>query len=157
MFAMLLAVLSISTAQADPPELNLAQEPQGKGLGFAMGDSSGIALAYRPDTSSTVAGVVGWSLVHEQFHVHTDYQYNFAKITVDPRDDIVIWLSAGPGLSVDMGGSPAHVGLRAPLGFTLIPWARPFDVYVEIAPVLVVVPDPGFTVHGATGVRFYFP
>ena len=156
MIAVLLSTLLLGTALADPPELPMAKEPLGRGLGIAVGDSTGVAWAIRPDTTTTFAGVVGWSLTQEQLHLHADYHHNYAQITIDPRDDIVLRLSVGGGLSLDLGKPDLMVGIRVPLDFTLIPGARPFDVFLEVAPVLFLVPDTEVGLQASTGLRFFF-
>ena len=48
------------------------------------------------------------------------------------------------------------VGIRIPLGVDYIFAESPFDVFVEIAPILNLVPETEFDWSGGVGARFWF-
>jgi len=156
MSAGILSLLMLKAALAQPPVVPLAQAPEGFGVGLASGSISGIALAYRPDSMHTLSGVAGWNLGLGWLRVHTDYHISYADLKVEPGADIAVRLSAGVGGFADLFGSYTQFGARVPLAFTLIPGARPFDFFIEVAPALTLVPQTQVMVQGAVGARVFF-
>ncbi len=50
----------------------------------------------------------------------------------------------------------AMIGIRVPLGLAFLPATAPLEFFLEIVPILDVLPDTDFDINGAIGVRFYF-
>lgn len=87
-------------------------------------------------------------------HLHMDYlMHNFNLI----RSSEKLPLYYGPGVNLNFwnrGG--AQVGVRGVLGMAWMPRTAPFDLFLEIAPVLQIVPGTWLDVNGGIGGRFYF-
>jgi hypothetical protein len=87
-------------------------------------------------------------------HLHMDYlMHNFDLIRSSERFPLYY----GPGVSAnfwDRGG--AQVGVRGVLGLAWMPRTAPFDVFLEIAPVVQLIPGTWLDINGGIGARFYF-
>jgi len=60
-------------------------------------------------------------------------------------------LGAGIGFGDDF-----HLGVRIPVGIEYFFADRKFDVFFELVPVVGLLPDFGFGVSGAIGLRYNF-
>lgn len=87
-------------------------------------------------------------------HVHMDYlMHNFDLIRSSQR----LPLYYGPGINMNFwnqGG--AQVGVRGVLGLAWLPQNAPMDVFLEVAPVVQIVPGTWLDINGGLGARFYF-
>ena len=48
------------------------------------------------------------------------------------------------------------LGVRIPVGLAYIFESAPLDIFMEIAPILNVIPSTDFDVGGGLGIRFWF-
>ena len=139
--------------------LPFANGAEGLGLGVSLGEPTGIAAALRPSDRSTFAGVLGWSLGHSYVHLHTDYLLTLARLRPDPSVDLQLEFFLGAGGSVDLGDhsrSSPSVGIRIPAGVDLTFGEAPVDVFVELVPVMGLIPETQLGFDGALGVRAWF-
>jgi hypothetical protein len=162
----------IGTAQAENQEdqpatspvptqldLRLASSARGWGVGIAAGEPSGVAIALRPNDRSTFAGVIGWSLSASRLHVHTDYQITIARVQPDPALDVMLDFFVGAGASLDLGewaGNTPTVAVRIPLGVSMNFGEKPLDLYLELVPLMGLVPDTRTDLEGGVGLRVWF-
>ena len=87
-------------------------------------------------------------------HLHADYLFHdFGLIRSSEKFPIYY----GPGINLNVwnhGG--AQLGLRGVIGIAWMPRAKPFDVFLELAPVLQLFPATWVDVNAGFGGRFYF-
>ena len=132
-----------------------SEKPDGVGLGFAVGEPTGIAAAYRPHERHTIAGVVGWGLRMSSLHIHADYLATVARI--QPPESILsvdVYAGAGPTINI-LDASQPGLGVRVPLGVSLA-FQKPVDVFMEVAPVIGLLPSTSLWINGTLGVRTWF-
>ncbi len=99
------------------------------------------------------------------FHLHADYLiHNFRAIHA--REKFGIYY--GPGVALDYwrggyyyptydrSGGFTQLGVRGVIGLTWLPRASPFDLFLELAPVIEIFPFPDFGMNGGFGGRYYF-
>jgi hypothetical protein len=151
------------------------------GLGLQLGVPLGItgkvffheipALQFGFGGVFPYGGVGGWA----------DVVFHFVKIRNGREDVLTLHLYAGPGVQLgfagpyytsvvragprgpagdrvvyNYAGGPFSLGIRAPLGFA-IHWQKvTFDTYVEVSPVVYVLPGVYVVGEGAIGARYYF-
>ncbi|MFW6312869.1 MAG: hypothetical protein ACOC2N_03205 [Spirochaetota bacterium] len=126
-----------------------AQQRSGIGLGFVLGEPSGIAAVSWLGGGNAVDLVGAWSFGGGgSFYLHADYQYH--SWVEQP-------LSAFFGLGgfVQLQDDPV-LGVRVPLGITYLFQDLPMDVFVEVAPGMALVPGTDFVIGGGLGLRYYF-
>ena len=132
-----------------------SDKTEGFGLGFGLGEPTGIAFAYRTDSRQTLAGVVGWGVRHSAFHFHMDYLVTIASI--QPPESILqadVYAGVGPTINIRDASQPG-LGVRIPLGVSLS-FQKPVDVFMELAPVIGLVPATYLRPNGTIGVRTWF-
>jgi hypothetical protein len=143
-----------------------AIQAQGRlGFGFIFGEPTGIAWKYRINHVNAVDGAIGFS-PFDQFRMHIDYlwqSYPFAEQNLA--------LHYGVGSAFGFGRTEYLVlrrgsyvlstqelgfGARAVVGLTYTVPKSPVDVFLEVAPVFILSPNPpgmGFDV--GLGARIY--
>ncbi len=111
---------------------------------------------------NAIDGAMAWSLSdNEFFQIHGDYlfhTYNVFK-TGDIHGRLPLYYGIGGRLGFDDqhdGGRHTRVGIRFPIGITYLRDGAPFDLFVELAPVLDVAPSTSVRLSLSVGGRFYF-
>jgi hypothetical protein len=140
-----------------------AQDGGRFGLGFVFGEPTGFTWRYRINYVNSVDGSIGF-IPEDRARINVDYQWHH-------HTDPVFAFHYGIGAAFGLGGSDyvvfhdrggyfvAHrelgFGVRVPLGFTIFPSGTPLDIFLEVAPVLVLTPETGVGVDAGIGVRIY--
>ena len=135
------------------------------GFGFVFGEPTGIAWKYRINHVNAVDGAVGFSSF-DQLWMHIDYLWQSYPFTEQS-----LALHYGLGSAIGFGRTEYFVvnrgsyiltrrelgfGARAVVGLTYTIPKSPLDVFLEVAPVFVLSPNPpgmGFDV--GLGARVY--
>ena len=124
------------------------------GVGIILGEPTGISI--KKWTGSTTAFDLGlaWSLGgNNEFHIHGDYLWhNYSVFKVDSGK---LPLYYGIGLRARLA-TDTQVGVRGVIGLAYIFAEAPIDIFLEIAPVMDLIPGTAFGFNGAIGARFFF-
>jgi len=146
----------------------LAAQNSGPSIGIILGTPTGFTGKYVFARSSAIAANVGWSLVGNQsFYAGADYQFLFPQT--------LRWTDEWEGTSHQVNGLcpyfgiggrfflaedpndhnlDIHVGVRLGGG---LEWAiTRFALFLEIYPVVNMIPSTDFDLEGGLGFRFYF-
>jgi hypothetical protein len=161
---LIILLLSIATTRA------VAQE-SGFGLGIMLGEPTGISgKVWTGGTNAFAFGLAwgGWGR-GGYFHAHGDYLFhNNSLFNVNTGD---LALHYGPGVRMrtwggdrywangryyDSRGGHTRLGIRFPVGLTYMFAGAPFDIFLEVAPTLDVLPGTTFDMSGGLGARYYF-
>lgn len=128
----------------------------GFGLGIMVGEPTGLSGKLWLGSRSAVDMGVAWSFEGpDALHLHSDYlAHNFNLIRVD-KGALALHYGAGAHLKIDDGDDDVF-GLRIPVGLTYHFAGAPMDVFLEVVPVMDIVPDMDFEPGGALGVRYFF-
>lgn len=162
MITMVLLLGAVTAAAAPPPALEGAAH--GFGTGLVAGDPSGLSLSYRPpDADSYLQAAAGWSVSDETLSFNVDYLYTVAIFDSpdDPALTFPVYVGAGARArlgedrAVEEVGRASSIGLRVPLGIAFTPQTVSLDVFVEVVPTLVLLPETTITLGGSIGVRVY--
>tara|TARA_B100000575_G_scaffold289514_1_gene291417 strand:+ start:656 stop:1189 length:534 start_codon:yes stop_codon:yes gene_type:complete len=158
-FALSLLASPIAHAQgAELPPLmsrtpTLSEGVYGVGVGLGVGDPTGFNVALRTESLHTLSMLAGWNLSAGRFHTHSDYQLPFAEIL--PAESILaVTFYSGLGATLDIDQS-IRLGARVPL-VTALSFDKPVEVFIELAPVVGILPDVEFGVQATTGIRGWF-
>ena len=151
-----------------PPEeapnespIQLAERPEGLGVGVLLGAPTGLSVAYRfDDPRHAVAGGLAWSVSSRDVQVHLDYQLVLQRYESEEVDTVDFPLYVGVGARFRAGDSPykndPNFGLRVPFGVAVHPKSLPIEGFVEVAPIVGLFPDTTVYVDAGFGVRVYF-
>ncbi len=172
----LATVLLSGAAHAAPGEVGVTRHPtglegvpEGFGIGLQVGEPSGLALALRRDDVTALQAAVAWSFSDARLHVNADYTRALFVFETDDAPNVRFPFYVGLGGRVRIageggGGSDSNrriedegssLGVRVPVGITVLPREQRVDVYLEGAPVLLVLPEADVGWDAALGVRFY--
>lgn len=127
---------------------------QGIGLGFILGEPTGISLKSWISRRNAVDFGVGWSFTRERIHIIGDYLFHFPEWVKEP--DWYPYLGVGGRLKIwdDADKTKFNLGVRFGIGIEYI-YER-FGFFGELYPVMDLVPETDFDLEGGIGARFYF-
>lgn len=148
--ALILALLGFMAAT----QQSVAQD-RGFGLGIILGEPTGLSgKAWLSERNAVDAGLA-WSFRSKGFfHVHADYLWHFPEAI---RSEERFVLYAGPGARLGAGRGSAIFGIRIVGGLAYWPRKAPFDVFLEVAPILDLAPATELRANGGIGARYFFP
>jgi len=131
-------------------------QDRGFGLGVTIGEPTGLIGKLWLGNSAAIDFAAGWSFGsgNEEkgaFHLHTDcLLHNFSGM---------IRTYYGIGARIKFGdqfNDQRRVGIRIPVGITYLSAESPWDVFVEILPLIDLAPNTSARVNGGIGIRYYF-
>ena len=145
-YSAILSVLTVGTAFAQ----------HDFGLGIIVGEPTGLSGKLWLSKTSAIDGAVAWSFEGEDaFHLHGDYLlHSFNLIRVD-KGKLPLYYGIGGRIKFTEDDD-ARVGLRIPVGLAYIFSGERVDIFLEIVPLLDLVPDTDFSLNGGIGVRYFF-
>ncbi len=135
---------------------------RGLGIGIIIGSPTGLSSRYFFSPHSAIEINAGWSFWHRiGLHITGDYQFIFPQTFVTEEGKRVegFDLYAGIGTrfivieTID-GDADFHIGLR--MGGGLDYQFSRFDTFLELYPVVDLIPGTDFDFEGGLGLRFYF-
>lgn len=146
-FAALIFLTIDVKAQASP-------EKGQKAIGLMVGDPTGISFKSWTGSKNAFDLGVAWSLSNtDAISVHGDYLWH---AWIDDVEKGKLALYYGIGARVLITDNDSNVGARIPLGINYLLEDAPIDFFIEIAPIINVLPDTDADGDGAIGIRFYF-
>ena len=124
------------------------------GAGIIVGEPTGFSFKYwLTEKTALDAGLV-WSFVDENaFQIQADYLiHNFNLIKVS-KGKLPFYFGIGGRLKFS---NDVILGVRVPLGLAYIFSDEPVDIFLEIVPILDLLPQTDFTISAAIGGRYFF-
>jgi hypothetical protein len=134
------------------------------GIGLIVGEPTGLSMKYWLDDEHAVDAAAAWSFWDGHgFQLHADYLWhNFDLLgSAAACDTLPVYYGVGARLKFreDNGTRDDHgatvFGLRVPLGVSYLFDDAPFDIFVEVAPIVDVAPHVDLNFEVAVGLRFY--
>ena len=123
-------------------------------VGFIVGDPTGLSLkSWRSRAVAWDLGL-GWSLgKRTAFDIKLDATRHNYKLLKTKQGKAPVYLGIGMALHT---GASTTVALRLPIGVNYIFRRDPAELFMEIVPVLGLVPSSDFTLATGFGARFRF-
>jgi hypothetical protein len=134
--------------------LSFAESNHNIGLGIVLGEPTGISFKiWNRQTVAFDAGAA-WSIVDEKhFQLHGDLLFhNFGLFRVETGRMALYY---GVGARVWFA-SDTIVSLRVPVGLSYEFEKTPVELFLEIVPMLDLIPSTEVGMGGAVGFRYYF-
>jgi hypothetical protein len=127
------------------------------GLGIMAGQPTGVSLKVWTNSEKAFDLAAGWSLEeHEWFYLHGDFLWHSYELDAEEFDGTIpYYLGIGARLLL-RDERDSKLGIRIPVGLDYVFGEQPFDVFVEFAPILDLVPETELDWSGAIGIRYYF-
>jgi len=124
------------------------------GAGIIVGEPTGLSFKYWLTDKTALDAGFAWSFVDENaFQIQADYLiHNFNLIEVS-KGKLPFYFGIGGRLKFS---TDVILGVRVPLGLAYIFADEPIDVFLEIVPILDLLPKTDFTIGAAIGGRYFF-
>jgi hypothetical protein len=133
------------------------------GLGVILGSPTGLAFKYQAARRSAIAARAGLSFIDDPgIHLTCDYQYLFPAVFQTEEgttiDDFTFYVAAGGRFRFKKieatDETKFHLGLR--IGGGAEYRIGRFGIFLEIVPVVDLIPETAFDLEGGLGFLFYF-
>lgn len=138
-----------------------AAQQSGGGIGAFVGSAVGLAGKVWKDDQYAATGGLGFTVEGEtSLHLHADYLIHSAEAPQKLRffrdigGDGLFLAYYGAGTRVLLFGAN-RVGVRGVVGLEWASGHAPWDAFLEVAPVLDVLPDSDWDVTAFFGLRYY--
>lgn len=135
----------------------------GTGAGVIVGEPTGLSLKHWVATNRAVAAAAAWSLEgHNSLQLHADYLFHdFDALKSDLPDQMAVYYGLGARVRFDEergrgDDDETTLGVRFPVGLNFFLTKAPVDIFLEIVPVLEIVPSTELDLDAAIGVRYFF-
>ncbi len=127
------------------------------GLGIILGEPTGIsAKLMRAGNSKSINLAAAWSVAgHDRLYLKGDYVfYNEKFLNIDVQNGrMPVYYGVGALAILE---EKSVVGARIPLGIDYFMSTAPLDFFLEIVPVVEILPSTDFTVAGGIGFHYFF-
>jgi hypothetical protein len=147
LFLSVLIVLSFSNN-------NFAQQ-QGFGLGVVLGEPTGISAKLWTAPGTALDFGLGYSFTSSNsiLDFYGDYVFHNSEWIKSDEKFIVFY---GPGARLKIRENQSRLGVRGVIGILWVPNGASFDLFVEVAPILDIIPATKFDFTGGIGGRYFF-
>ena len=127
------------------------------GLGIVLGQPTGLSVKRWMGNNTAIDGALAWSFgssgYQDALYVHADYLFHNFNLIKAEKGRLPVYY--GIGASVVLAND-IRAGVRVPVGLEYLFANAPFDIFLEVVPVLVVVPGTSFGVNAGLGARYFF-
>jgi hypothetical protein len=128
----------------------------GFGLGIIVGEPTGIDAKYWLGSDSALQGAVAWSTSsNSSLHLHLDYIVHKWNIIDVSSGSMPLYFGVGGRIKF-RDDKDDDIGIRVPIGLSYMFANDPFDVFLEVVPILDLSPDTDFGFNAAIGGRWFF-
>ncbi|MDP2982554.1 MAG: hypothetical protein Q8O92_04400 [Candidatus Latescibacter sp.] len=133
-------------------------QKSGFGLGIIAGEPTGIDGKYWLSGSTAIDAGAAWSFVdHPHFQVQGDFVFhNFSvlKRTFEvTKGELPLYYGIGARLRIQHEN---QFGLRFVGGVSYIFDNAPVDIFLEVAPIMNLIPSTELDLSAAAGIRYWF-
>jgi hypothetical protein len=134
---------------------------QNLGLGVVLGSPTGLSLKYLLSRQSALAAHAGWSFIgNKGVHLTGDYQYLFPMVIETAEgasiSDLTPYIAAGGRFRFKEieDENEFYLGIRIGGGVEYL--ISKFGFFLEVVPVVNLIPGTEFDLEGGVGFLFYF-
>jgi hypothetical protein len=133
---------------------NINAQSNGVGVGLIVGEPTGISGKYWTGSTTAFDAALAWSFVDENaFQIHADYLFHNIRLITVSEGKLPFYYGIGARLKT---ANDIKLGVRVPLGFAYLFQNVPIDIFVEVVPILDVIPKTDFQINAALGARYFF-
>jgi len=135
--------------------INFAQQKD-FGLGVVFGEPTGISAKYWLDSGTALDFGLGYSFTstNSLFDFYADYVFHNSDM-IHSEENFVVYYGPGARLKIKEN-SDSRLGVRGVIGILWIPQGTNFDIFVEVAPILDIIPATKFSFSSGIGGRYFF-
>lgn len=123
------------------------------GAGFMLGEPTGISAKMYISKNDALDAAASWSFKNDLLYLHVDYLRHYPGLFGRDLDPLTPY--TGFGALVQLSDNPAF-GARIPLGLSFFIPDTQLELFLEIGPALLLIPETDFDFTGGIGARYYF-
>jgi len=129
-------------------------QSDGFGAGIMVGEPTGISLKSWLSHSTAWDAGVAWQLRRKgRFHFHIDYLLHKFGVFNVRKGELPLYFGVGGRL---VASDDPNLGIRGVVGVDYMFEKVPVDIFLEIVPVLELLPGTELDLNGALGARYFF-
>jgi len=133
-----------------------AAQDSGLGLGVILGEPTGLTVKWWVGRGAAMDAAAAWSLEkRSSFHLHVDYLLHNLSLFKVETGRLALYYGMGGRIKF-REDDDEKVGLRIPVGMDYLFAGAPFDVFLEIVPLVDLIPGTDFDMNGSVGIRYWF-
>jgi len=137
------------------------------GAGIIIGEPTGLSFKYwlDGDNKNAVDGAIAWSLDNNKFfQIHADYLFHNYRMFKIKKGKLGFYFGGGARIKIrndnndinDKDKDDTRLGLRIPFGLDYVFSNVPIDIFLEIVPVMDLIPSTDFNLNASIGTRYFF-
>lgn len=151
LIAVITLILSSTTVLAE----------DGFGVGIIVGEPTGFSVKKWIGKDRAIDGAAAWSLSGDHsLQIHADYLFhNFDLIrpgNINGRLPVYFGIGGRTSFNDSSHNHDTLVGVRLPVGISYLPAKAPVEMFIELAPIMDIVPSTDLEISAALGIRYYF-
>ena len=132
-------------------------EAEGVGFGIILGEPTGVSAKFWLGGNAAVDGAAAWSVYpYAALHIHADFLWHSFDILRVSPGQLPLYYGLGGRVKLASDEHRTRVGMRVPVGLEYLFDEPPIGLFLEVVPILDLLPGTGFGMNGAIGGRYYF-
>jgi len=133
--------------------IQLNAQNSGFGLGIIVGEPTGLSAKLWTTEHTALDAALAWSFAGDGFlRLHSDLLWHKHYFEVE-KGQLPVYFGVGAKL---VFASDLELGIRIPIGISYQFESGPFEVFLELVPVLNLLPKTRIDFDGGIGARYYF-
>ncbi len=125
------------------------------GLGISLGPMAGISLKTWRGPESAIDAIFSWD--KSKFVFSVGFLRHIFSGVEEGYDQFPLYYGLGSKVEIKNDDPDSStVGIRFSGGISYLLPAQPLDLFLELVPVLGIVPDTDLKMEAAAGFRYYF-
>lgn len=135
---------------------SLGAQESGLGVGIILGAPTGLSCKAWTTSSTAIDAAAAWSLGRRSYLVlHADYLLHSFGLWEVEGGQLPLYYGIGGRVQFRDNGDD-RIGIRVPVGIDYLFAKAPLDVFLELAPLLDLVPETEFQLDAGVGIRYFF-
>jgi len=133
---------------------SLYAQGEGFGAGVMLGEPAGISLKNWLSRKTAFDIGLAWSFEEEDdFHLHADYLWHDFSVFKVRTGRLPLYYGVGGRIKFS---DDTRLGVRGVIGLVYLFKSAPFDIFLEVAPILDIAPATDLSFNLALGFRYFF-
>ena len=151
----LIGILLVLAAMT-PSEGFAGSNRDGFGAGIIVGEPTGLDGKLWLSSSTALQSAIAWSTSNNSgLHFTLDYTIHKWGIFDIQKGALPLYFGIGGRFRI-RDDRDDDLGVRIPVGMAYQFANDPFDIFLEVVPVMDLAPDTDFSLNAALGARFFF-
>ena len=135
-------------------QIKVNAQDRGFGLGIILGQPTGVSGKYWTNGQNAFDFAAAWSFSENgNLLLQADYVWHMFRLIQVSEGKLPLYVGVGGEITF---ANRTRVGVRVPVGLDYLFANAPVDIFLEIVPILELVPETDFDLAGGVGVRYWF-